>query len=156
VNDPFDLDRFVAAQRDVYPQALAELRAGRKRSHWMWFVFPQVEGLGASPVSRRYAIRDLDEARAYFNHPELGPRLVECARTLLERDGLAASEIFPYPDDLKLKSSMTLFECAAPAPSVFTGVLERYFDGERDGRTLQRLALVRFPSSTGDRRGGGA
>ncbi len=135
--DPFDLRRFLTAQDRVYEQALAEVRGGRKRSHWMWFVFPQFEGLGSSPTAGHFAIRSLDEARAYLGHPVLGARLVECAAALLDLEGRSASEIFGYPDDLKLHSSMTLFELASPPGSLFGRVLERYFGGERDGETLR-------------------
>ncbi|HEU4348805.1 MAG TPA: DUF1810 domain-containing protein [Actinoplanes sp.] len=132
------LERFVAAQAGVHDTALAELRAGRKRSHWMWFVFPQLAGLGFSATAQRYAIRDLDEARAYLAHPVLGPRLVEASATLLEVRGRSAAEIFGYPDDLKLRSSMTLFAEAAGDPGVFGEVLDRYCDGP-DQRTLELL-----------------
>src|SRR4051794_16808187 len=108
-DDPHDLGRFVSAQADDYGQALAEVRAGRKRSHWMWYIFPQVEGLGSSPMSRRYSIRSLDEARAYLDHPVLGRRLIECAEAALGVEGRSASEIFGSPDDMKLRSSATLF-----------------------------------------------
>ncbi|WIM99233.1 DUF1810 domain-containing protein [Actinoplanes oblitus] len=135
-----DLERFVRAQDGVYERALAELAAGSKRSHWMWFVFPQLAGLGSSPTARVYAIRDLAEARAYLAHPVLGPRLTECAATLLAVRGRTASQIFGYPDDLKLRSSMTLFAEAASDPAVFREVLERYYDGA-DPRTRQLLGL---------------
>ena len=144
----FDLARFTAAQERVYDQALAELRAGRKESHWMWFIFPQFEGLGESPTSRRFAIRSLEEARAYLDDPVLGPRLLECSHALLGLAGLSASAIFGYPDDMKLRSSMTLFELAAPPRSVFTRVIEKYFGGERDashaaaGRTAARAGQM--------------
>ena len=138
--DPFDLARFVAAQRDAYDVALAEIRAGRKRSHWMWFVFPQLAGLGHSSMSRRYAIRGIDEARGYLAHPMLGARLLECAEALLAVSGRSAHEIFGDPDDLKLRSSMTLFAIAAAPGSAFARVLERYFSGEPDPRTLGLLA----------------
>ncbi|RPJ67825.1 MAG: DUF1810 domain-containing protein [Acidobacteria bacterium] len=141
--DPFDLARFTAAQAGTYSLALGELRAGRKESHWMWFIFPQFEGLGFSSTSRRYAIRSLDEARAYLAHPVLGPRLVECSEALLAHTGLLASDIFGAPDDLKLRSSMTLFELAAAPGSVFTRVLERFFDGERDAATLRLVGRPR-------------
>jgi uncharacterized protein (DUF1810 family) len=131
------LNRFLEAQEGVYPQALAELRAGRKRSHWMWFVFPQIAGLGSSPTAQRYAITSLDEARAYAEHPVLGARLRECAEALLAVDGTAA-DIFGYPDDLKLRSSMTLFARAADDPAVFQAVLDKYYDGP-DNRTLELL-----------------
>jgi uncharacterized protein (DUF1810 family) len=133
-----DLGRFVSAQAAVYPDALAELKEGRKRTHWMWFVFPQIAGLGASPTARRYAIRSLDEARAYLAHPVLGPRLAECARAVLAVDGTTAEDIFGYPDDLKLRSSMTLFARAADDPGVFQAVLDRYYDGP-DPKTLDLL-----------------
>jgi uncharacterized protein (DUF1810 family) len=133
-----DLERFVRAQDGVYDTALAELRAGRKRSHWMWFVFPQIAGLGSSPAARQYAIRSLDEARAYLDHPVLGPRLREAAGAVLAVGGRTASDIFGYPDDLKLRSSMTLFARAAGDPGVFQQVLERYYEGP-DPRTLALL-----------------
>lgn len=129
------LQRFVDAQEAVYPRALAELRAGAKRSHWMWFVFPQIAGLGSSSTAQRYAIASLDEAREYLAHPVLGPRLRACARAVLEVDGKSAAEILGYPDDLKLRSSMTLFARAADDPEVFTAVLDKYYDGP-DSRTL--------------------
>ncbi|GAA2879858.1 hypothetical protein Acy02nite_26560 [Actinoplanes cyaneus] len=135
-----DLDRFVSAQDGVFERALAELAAGSKRSHWMWFVFPQVAGLGSSPTAQTYAIRDLAEARDYLAHPVLGPRLVECARTLLGVEGRTAAQIFGYPDDLKLRSSMTLFAEAAAEPGVFRQVLERYYDGP-DPRTREILGV---------------
>jgi uncharacterized protein (DUF1810 family) len=134
-----DLDRFVDAQRDTYPRALAELTAGHKRGHWMWFVFPQIAGLGHSATAQRYAIADLAEARAYLAHPVLGPRLVECARALLAVRGRSAGQILGHPDDLKLRSSMTLFARAAGDPAVFRAVLDRYYGGEDDPATLQRL-----------------
>jgi uncharacterized protein (DUF1810 family) len=135
---PRGLDRFVSAQASVYPSALAELAAGRKRTHWMWFIFPQIAGLGSSPAAQRYAIASLDEARAYLAHPVLGPRLRECADALLAVEGKSAEEILGYPDDLKLRSSMTLFARAADDPDVFEAVLERYYDGP-DPRTLALL-----------------
>lgn len=127
-----DLDRFVRAQDGVYERALAELTAGRKRTHWMWFVFPQLDGLGSSMTARRYAIRDLGEARAYLDHPVLGPRLRECARAMLAHSGRTAEQILGYPDDLKLRSSMTLFARAAAEPAVFEQVLDLYYDGPDD------------------------
>jgi uncharacterized protein (DUF1810 family) len=137
--DPFDLSRFVSAQQSIYDQALAELRAGRKRSHWMWFVFPQLAGLGHSPTTERYAIKSVAEARAYLAHPVVGSRLVECSEALLSLQGQSASEIFGDPDDLKLRSSMTLFAHVSEPGSVFSRVLDRYYDGEEDPRTLQLL-----------------
>lgn len=138
-DDPFDLERFVAAQRSHYVTALAELRAGRKRTHWMWFVFPQMLGLGRSSTSTHYAIRSLEEARRYLAHPALGPRLAECAEALLAVEGRSASDIFGYPDDLKLRSSMTLFAEAAGPGSVFERVLRKYCGGRADARTLELL-----------------
>jgi uncharacterized protein (DUF1810 family) len=132
------LDRFVEAQDGVYDDALAELSAGRKRTHWMWFVFPQIAGLGSSPTAQRYAIRSLDEARAYLAHPVLGPRLRACAEALLAVQGRSAREIFGSPDDLKLRSSMTLFARAADDPALFQAVLDRYYDGP-DRLTLELL-----------------
>jgi uncharacterized protein (DUF1810 family) len=132
------LDRFVTAQAGSYPAALAELTAGRKRTHWMWFVFPQVAGLGSSPAARRYAIGSLDEARAYLAHPVLGPRLRECARALLAIENRSVEQILGYPDDLKLRSSMTLFARAADDPELFQAVLDRYYPGP-DPRTLELL-----------------
>jgi uncharacterized protein (DUF1810 family) len=132
------LERFVEAQRDSYADALAEIKAGRKRSHWMWFVFPQIAGLGSSPTARRYAVSGPDEAKAYLAHPVLGPRLTEISRALLAVEGRSAEQIFGYPDDLKLRSSMTLFARAADDPAVFEAVLERYYDGP-DQRTLDLL-----------------
>ena len=137
--DPFDLKRFLTAQQEAYGHVLAELRDGRKRTHWMWFVFPQIEGLGFSATSRYYAIKSREEARAYLDHPVLGPRLVECAETILAVEGRPASEILGYPDDLKLKSCMTLFAELAGPQSVFVRVLDKYCGGERDARTLQIL-----------------
>lgn len=137
--DPYDLNRFLTAQEDVYDDALAELRAGRKRSHWMWFIFPQFEGLGFSATSQHFAIRSAAEGRAYLEHPVLGPRLVECAEAVLAVEGRSAREIFGSPDDLKLKSSATLFASVSPDGSVFHRLLEKYFDGQPDQRTLELL-----------------
>ena len=133
------LDRFVQAQEAVYADAKAELEAGRKRTHWMWFVFPQLAGLGSSPTARHYAVRDLAEARAYLAHPVLGPRLLELTAVLVKADR-SASEIFGYPDDLKLRSSMTLFAAAADDPAPFRQVLDHFYDGP-DQRTLDLLAI---------------
>jgi uncharacterized protein (DUF1810 family) len=138
-HDPFDLDRFVQAQARNYAQALAEIRAGRKESHWMWYVFPQLAGLGSSPTARRYAIGNLDEAVAYLNHPVLGARLVECAEALLALDGSTAHDVFGWPDELKLRSSTTLFALASPPGSVFARVLDKYFGGQADASTLRLL-----------------
>lgn len=133
------LDRFVAAQRGTYDQALAELRAGRKTSHWIWFVFPQAAGLGSSPMSERYAIGSLEEAREYVAHEVLGPRLVECARAVLAHADRSARDIMGSPDDLKLRSSMTLFAAAAPDEPAFRQVLDSFFDGEADPYTERFL-----------------
>jgi uncharacterized protein (DUF1810 family) len=139
-----DLERFVSAQASVYSEALAEIRSGRKRTHWIWFIFPQIEGLGHSSTSMHYAIKSLAEARAYLKHPLLGSRLSECAEAVLAVEGRTASDIFPYPDDLKLRSCMTLFAAAAEEPeSVFARVLEKYFQGKHDERTLQLLKRER-------------
>jgi uncharacterized protein (DUF1810 family) len=137
-DDPFDLDRFVAAQDAVYATVLAELRAGAKRSHWIWFVFPQVRGLGRSGTAHRYGISSLDEARAYLAHPVLGPRLRECAALLATHAGRSATEILGHPDDLKVRSSMTLFARAADDP-VFGQVLDAFYDGQEDPATLEML-----------------
>lgn len=137
--DPFHLDRFLDAQAAVYDDVLAELSAGRKRRHWMWFVFPQLAGLGLSATAQTYAISSLDEARAYLAHPVLGPRLAECAGLLTALRGRDANEIFGYPDDLKLRSSMTLFARAATDPGVYADVLAQYFDGKPDERTTALL-----------------
>ncbi len=139
MSDPFDLDRFVEAQRRIYAEALAELRRGRKTSHWMWFVFPQIAGLGTSPMARRYAISGLDEARAYVNHPILGARLIECTEVVNAVDGRSALEIFSSPDDLKFRSSLTLFAHAAPDTPIFTDALARYFGGDGDPLTLAKV-----------------
>ncbi|MFL1876701.1 DUF1810 domain-containing protein [Hansschlegelia beijingensis] len=135
--DPYDLERFVAAQAPVFDQALAELRAGAKRSHWMWFVFPQLRGLGSSPMASFYGLSSLDEARAYLAHPVLGPRLARSVETVLGVEGRSLGEVFGTPDDMKFRSSMTLFARAAgEADSVFARALARYCDGAEDGRTL--------------------
>ncbi|MGZ8157579.1 MAG: DUF1810 domain-containing protein [Methylobacter sp.] len=139
-NDTIDLSRFVNAQENIYDSALAELRAGQKRSHWMWYIFPQIDGLGHSATSKHYAIKSLEESRQYLNHPVLGKRLLECAEAVFTIEGRSISEIFGYPDDLKLKSSMTLFAHVAGPGSVFARILDKHFNGERDGLTLQLLA----------------
>ena len=135
------LERFVAAQdaHDTYATAVAELRAGRKRSHWMWFVFPQIAGLGRSPTARRYAITDLAEARAYLAHPVLGPRLRECAQILAGTGERSAAEVLGELDAMKLRSSMTLFARAAPEEPAFRAVIDRHFGGRPDPETERRL-----------------
>ncbi len=135
-DDLHDLERFVDAQVGDYDRALAEIKAGRKRSHWIWYVFPQIDGLGFSSMSKRYAIKSVDEAIAYLAHPVLGPRLVEICESALAVEGKSARDIFGSPDDMKLKSCATLFASVSPQDSVFERLLEKYFQGERDGKTL--------------------
>ena len=142
-DDPFDLSRFTKAQERIYDSVLMELRSGQKRTHWMWFIFPQIDGLAHSATSRHYAIKSIEEARQYLNHPVLGTRLLECAETVLAIEGRSISEIFGYPDDLKLKSSMTLFARVADPSSVFVRILDKYFYGERDVRTLHLLEKLK-------------
>ena len=140
-DDPHDLGRFVRAQEADYAHALREITGGRKRTHWMWYVFPQLDGLGFSPTAQRYAIKSLDEARAYLEHPVLGPRLRACAEAALQVEGRSAREIFGSPDDLKLRSCATLFALVRPDGSVFDRLLAKYFGGERDAKTLQLLGV---------------
>ena len=135
----FDLDRFVNAQDPVYSDILAELRTGRKRTHWMWFVFPQIAGLGQSEMARKYAISSSDEAAAYLAHPVLGARLRECARLVATHREMDIGAIFDGPDDLKFHSSMTLFADVAPDEAVFQGCLDQFFDGKADAGTMARL-----------------
>lgn len=139
-DDPFDLHRFVEAQEPVYEQARAELREGRKQGHWMWFIFPQLRGLGHSPTAQFFAIRSRAEAEAYLQHPVLGARLRECTTLVNAVRGRGVSEIFGFPDDLKFRSSMTLFAEVAPDDAVFRQALEKYFEGEPDERTMELLA----------------
>ena len=138
-NDPFELNRFIKAQDKIYDRVLAELKSGRKRTHWMWFVFPQIDGLGYSSTTKHYSIKSIEEAQQYLDHPVLGKRLRECAESILVLEGLSASMIFGFPDEMKLKSSMTLFASVAEAGSAFIRVLEKYFQGNRDERTLALL-----------------
>jgi uncharacterized protein (DUF1810 family) len=140
--DSHNLSRFVQAQEDDYEQALAEISSGRKRSHWMWYIFPQIDGLGFSSTSRRYSIKSVAEAEAYLSHPVLGPRLVECAEAALRVEGRSAFEIFGSPDEMKLRSCATLFACVAPAGSVFDRLIDKYFQGRRDGKTLHLLGIA--------------
>jgi uncharacterized protein (DUF1810 family) len=133
-----DLQRFVDAQARVIDRVRAELKAGAKQSHWMWFVFPQVKGLGHSETARRYALHSLDEARAYLAHPVLGPRLRECTRLVLAVNGKAIGDIFAAPDDLKFRSAMTLFARATPEP-IFRQALDKFFAGEEDAETVKRI-----------------
>jgi len=139
MDDPYDLRRFVQAQERDYPRAFAEISSGKKRSHWMWYIFPQFAGLGFSSTSQHYAIKALDEARDYLAHPILGPRLLECAQAVLDLDGRSATQIFGSPDDMKLRSCATLFACVSPQDSVFHGLIGKYYEGEFDTKTL-RLA----------------
>jgi uncharacterized protein (DUF1810 family) len=141
VNDPYNLDRFVTAQNSggTYDRAVEELRRGHKATHWMWFVFPQIAGLGQSPTSRMFAISSLDEARAYLQHPILGPRLIQCADLVASSKTATAEQIFGHIDTQKLQSSMTLFMRAKPEEPVFQLVLDRYFDGSPDTATDARL-----------------
>ncbi len=137
--DPYDLQRFLNAQENVYERALSEIKSGRKRSHWMWFVFPQVEGLGTSSTSRRYAIRSVAEAKAYLDDPLLGPRLLESAKAALAAQTSSASELFGSPDDMKLRSCATLFASVSSEGSIFSRLINKYFDGKPDQRTLQLI-----------------
>ena len=140
--DTYDLGRFVEAQAGSYSRALCELRAGAKEGHWMWFVFPQVAGLGRSPAAQRYAIASLDEARAYLGHALLGARLRACTEAVNGLTGRSARAVFGSPDDMKFRSSMTLFARAAPAEPAFRIALARYFGGAEDPLTLERLGLA--------------
>ena len=135
-----DLERFVAAQEPVWPAVVRELGAGRKTSHWMWFVFPQLKALGRSATAKHYGLDDRDEARRYFQHPVLGPRLLTCTRLVLATQGRTAHDIFGSPDDLKLRSCMTLFDAVAPEEPAFRAVLERFYGAERDPLTLAEIA----------------
>ena len=139
VGDEFDLSRFTSAQDGVYDRALAELRDGHKQTHWMWFVFPQLDGLGHSTTAKRYSIKNIEEATHYLNHPVLGRRLLECTQAVCAIEGRSVSEIFGYPDDLKFKSSMTLFARLKDPGSVFDRALDKYFHGRQDNMTLQLL-----------------
>ena len=136
----YDLSRFLEAQKNSYDTALREIRAGRKRSHWMWYIFPQIRGLGYSAMAQHYAIRDLGEAREYVQHPVLGPRLIEISEALLALDESDPRRVMGSPDDLKLRSCMTLFQSAAPDQPVFGKVLDKFYGGQPDGRTLEILS----------------
>lgn len=137
-HDPYNLERFIIAQERVFQHVLAELEAGTKVSHWMWFIFPQIRGLGRSPISVQYAISSRDEAQAYLQHPALGPRLKECTRLVLQVEGRSATDIFDRPDDMKFRSSMTLF-AQVSSDDIFQRALQRYFNGVADQLTLERL-----------------
>jgi uncharacterized protein (DUF1810 family) len=139
MSNAYDLQRFIDAQDRSYRSVIQELRAGGKREHWMWYIFPQIQGLGRSVTSQEYAIESRDEARAYSEHRILGPRLRECTQTVLNLEGLTAEQIFSYPDNLKFRSCMTLFEQSAKDPAVFRAALVKYFGGEPDRLTLNIL-----------------
>ena len=141
MNDPFDLQRFVSAQNPVFEQVCSELRQGRKESHWMWFVFPQLQGLGHSWMANKFGISSRDEAEAYLGHSILGRRLKECTRLVNLVEGRSIDQIFGYPDNLKFRSSMTLFSCVEPDSDVFVTALQKYFGGQPDRVTLERLRL---------------
>ena len=138
-DDTYNLKRFLSAQEGVYERALAELKGGQKRTHWIWFIFPQIDGLGYSPTAKRYSIKSMEEARQYLDDTVLGKRLLECTEAVIALKGGSVSEIFGYPDDLKFKSSMTLFEKIAGTGSVFSSALDKYCHGERDAATLRLL-----------------
>jgi len=140
--DPYDLARFVRAQENVYEQVLSEIRSGKKRTHWMWYIFPQVEGLAFSSTSQHYSIKSIAEAKAYLDHPILGPRLLECTEAVVQVDGRSAMEIFGSPDDLKLRSCATLFASVSAPDSVFERLLRKYYPGGRDDKTLRLLGIA--------------
>lgn len=146
-NDRFDLQRFLSAQDNVYEQVLAELRNGAKRTHWMWFIFPQIDGLGFSPTTRHFAIKSIEEARSYLSHPVLGARLQECAEAVLAVQGRSVSDIFGDPDDMKLHSSVTLFAQIAGPDSVFARILDKYFQGGQDVKTITILNELEIGSA---------
>lgn len=139
MSDPYRLQRFIDAQQPLYNEVCAELRAGKKQSHWMWFIFPQIAGLGHSAMAHMFAISSLDEARAYLEHPVLGARLRECSRLVADIEGRSVEQIFGYPDDLKFRSSMTLFAQATADNAVFKACLQKYFGGQADPATLALL-----------------
>jgi len=141
-SDPFNLGRFVSAQQSIYGTVLAELTSGRKRTHWMWFIFPQIAGLGFSAISKRYAIKSKAEAEHYLGHPVLGARLAECAEVILALNGRSAPDIFDSPDHMKLQSSMTLFAAVTQPGSLYAQVLQKYFQGQPDSATLSILAQL--------------
>ena len=141
--DPYDLPRFLTAQNPTYTDALAELKAGQKRTHWMWFIFPQIEGLGTSATAKHYAIKTLDEARAHIRHPVLGQRLLECTRVVNRLQARSLMQIFGSPDHLKFCSSMTLFETVAEDHSEFTLALDKYCAGQRDIATLRLVQALK-------------
>jgi uncharacterized protein (DUF1810 family) len=139
VHDSYNLARFIDAQEGVYDEVLGELHRGKKATHWMWFIFPQIAGLGHSEISDRFSISSINEARAYLEHPILGSRLSECVDLVMQIDGKSAAQIFGYPDDLKFRSCLTLFSIAGESSSIYQYALDKYFDGEPDSRTLDAL-----------------
>lgn len=142
IGDPHNLNRFLQAQEDDYERAFSEIKNGQKRSHWMWYIFPQFDGLGFSATSKRYSIKSIAEAKAYLNHPVLGPRLMKCVEAVLNIEGRTAHEIFGSPDDMKLRSCATLFAYISPEGSVFDQLLDKFFQGEHDPKTLRLLAAI--------------
>lgn len=139
--DPYNLNRFLQAQEDDYERALSEIRSGQKRTHWMWYIFPQLSGLAFSATAQHYSIESIEEARAYLDHPVLGPRLLECAEAATRVEGRSAQQIFDSPDDLKLRSCATLFARVSPSGSVFERLIERLYQGEHDNKTLKLLHI---------------
>ena len=141
IDDPYDLNRFVLAQAGDYELALSEITRGQKRTHWMWYIFPQLDGIASSATSKKYSIKSVEEAKAYLNHPILGTRLLECAEAVVCIERKSAAEIFGFPDDLKLRSCATLFASVMPRGSVFDRLIDKYYRGERDSKTLQLLDM---------------
>src|SRR5262249_2517494 len=148
--DPHNLSRFLQAQADDYEQALSEIASGRKRSHWMWYIFPQIDGLALSSTSKHFSIKSLDEASAYLEHPILGTSLREWEEAVGRLEGKSAREIFGSPDDLKLRSCATLFACVSPPGSVFDRLITKYYQGRRDDKTLQLLGISPSPGAAGE------
>jgi uncharacterized protein (DUF1810 family) len=142
-----DIQRFVLAQETVYLKVVSELQNGKKKSHWMWFIFPQIEGLGFTSTSKYYSIKSIQEAKGYIDHPVLGKRLLECSQIILNIEGKSAADIFGYPDDMKLQSSMTLFSFVSPKTTVFRGVLKKYFRERKDKKTLDILQSIGYDES---------
>jgi uncharacterized protein (DUF1810 family) len=149
-DDTHNLSRFLQAQEHTYEQALSEIKSGRKRTHWMWFIFPQIKGLSSSSTAELYSIKSVEEARAYLNHPVLGTRLRECAEATINIEGRSANEVFGSPDDLKLRSCATLFAYIAPSGSVFERLIGKFYDSESDERTLKLLHVIPTIPGAGD------
>ncbi len=137
--DPYNLNRFISAQDKIYETVIKELKNGKKQTHWMWYIFPQIDGLGTSATSKYYGIKSIEEAQQYLNHPVLGKRLLECAEIVITLEGKSIAEIFGFPDNLKLKSSITLFAYIAKPDSIFARIIDKYFEGEKDVKTLDIL-----------------